>query len=357
MAKLRKQELDKVKYISMKDFYMNLEKYDSLDDKLRYATRYILSHGFSDEHDYSFAQVVHLARMKIVEARNKQPAPRNKEIPNYQVNKEAKNEKDDLAAELFLSNPAEYIKGEAQKVIKEIDKEDITLEWQNELKENCEKIAGKMNKDFNDKVFRFDGVSTYFGVKSRMEANLGGKDKLEEVLKQTKPSMFSRIFATYSAQWSALEEAYDTFNSPVKMGFGKTEFLNEKANDYLKHKFSKWKPGEEIPPDAYSKLNKTEMAKVNFAVSVINAIKEQEKVETNFHSLVDATKERDIKYEDIPEKDNVLHIDLDELEFQNKLKKDTDLDKDSLDVSEDLIDEKEKSLDDLIEDEPSVSSN
>ena len=360
MPKLKKKDLDKVQYKSIQDFLLNFDKYDSIKDKLAYTTRYILQHGASNERDFSFAQFVQVARQKIAEASGKTKAPNGKEAPNYLVDKSVEDEKNDLAAEMFLSNPADYIKNEANKVIDEIDADEVNFEWQDELKENCERLLPDMDKNFNDRQFLFDQHSAYYGVKARTQAALGGKEKLDELYKATQPSRFSRIFATYSAKWVALEDAYESFNNPNKYGFGKMDHLNDAAIDYLKHKFPKWNPGEEIPAKAYSKLNKTELAKVNFSVNILDAIRGQKEAEKNFHSLVDATKEKEIKYSDIPEDSHEV-IDLDQLDFQNQIKLDAELDKDSLSesVNEATIDhdlEKEDSIEEEVLDQSSLSN-
>ena len=340
MAKLTKKDLDKVTYKSVQDFLINFDNYDSLRDKLAYATRYILQHGATNGRDFSFAQFVELARQKIAEASGKTKAENGKEAPKYLVDKSVKNEKNDLAAEMFLSNPAEFIKNEANKVINEIDEDQVNFKWQDELKEKCERILPDMDKSFNEKQFMFDKHAAYYGIKARTEAALGGKENIDELFKATKPSLFSRIFSTYSAKWAALEEAYEVFNNPNFNGFGDMEYLEDKTNAYLKHKFPKWNPGEEIPAEAYSKLNKTELAKVNFSVNILNAIQGQKEVEKNFQPLLEATKEKDIIYSDIPEDTHEV-IDLDQLSFQNQLIEDTNLESDlisdSIDESSELI--------------------
>lgn len=350
MAKLKKQDLNKVTYKSVQDFLTNLDKYDSIRDKLAYATRYILQHGAAKDRDFSFAQFVELARQKIAEASGKTKAPNGKEAPKYLVDKSVKDEKNDLAAEMFLSNPAEFIKNEANKAINEIDADEVNLKWQDELKEKCERLLPELDKDFNEKQFLYDKHAAYYGVKARTEAALGGKKNLDELFNATKPSRFSRIFSTYSAKWSALEEAYEVFNNPNFNGFGDMENLEDKTNAYLKHKFPKWNPGEEIPAEAYSKLNKTELAKVNFSVNILNAIQGQKEVEKNFQPLLEATKAKDIQYSDIPEDTHEV-IDLDQLSFQNQLLEDMDSESEligeSLDESSELIDDKSIEQEDI----------
>ena len=172
-------------------------------------------------------------------------------------------------------------------------------------------------------------------------------------MKATQPNWFSKLTSSYSAQWSHLEEAYEVFNSPIRNGFGDKEYLNDAANGYLKHKFKKWNPGEEIPAKAYSKLSKNELAKVNFAVGVINALKEQEEAEKALNDVMEANKDKDMK---LPEEENNKN-NASQIDFQNKVKEDTKLEEDLIDDSlEDsmgieLDKEKEKSKDENVLDD------
>ena len=104
MPKIKKN-LNQVKYVSVADMYNNLDEIKSIDDKVAYATRYILNHDMSTTKDYSLSGAVHLARAKIAEAIKNNPK-----------------EKVSLAAEMFLGNPTEYIKGEANKLADQLEK-------------------------------------------------------------------------------------------------------------------------------------------------------------------------------------------------------------------------------------------
>lgn len=363
MPKVTKDTLDNISYSSFQDLLNNLKNYKSLSDKLAYLTRYILNHGGKEGRDLSLSQLVELGRQVIAEASGK-TAQKDKEAPAHLVDKSVKDEKDDLAAEMFLSNPAEYIKGEGNKAIDEMEQEGIYTREQLDFKDNANKVIDQMDEKFNEKVFDLDKYSSYYGVKTKMEAGVGGRKALNDLYQATQPNWFSRVFSTYSAKWVALEDAYETFNNPNKVGFAKMDHLNVAATEYLKHKFPKWKPGEEIPAEAYSKLNKTELAKVNFTVNLLNATKEQAEVDKNLHSLVEANKERDIKYSDIPEKEEEeVSLDQSQIDFQNQLKEDVDLEKDSslinssLDESKDLVNENELNAEEEKLDDSVISNN
>lgn len=340
MPKLSRKALSEVKYVSMKDYYENVDKLNTLKDKLAYTTRYILSHDHYDlEHDYSFAAVVQMARVKIAES----------------AVKEAKL---DPAVELFLGNPQEYIKGEAKKFIDFVKEENVNLPGEAPQAENCQNLIDRIDGDFNIEVFDLDNRSAVLGVKSRLESNLGGKKGLEEVMEATKPSLFSRIFSTSSPQFAALEDAYDAFNNPNENGFGNMDNLDRAATDYLKHKFPKWDPSQEIPAEAYSKLNPTEMAKVNFSIAIKNSIKEQKAVDGPFHALVEGSKLKDLHYSDLAAMKENNVIDLEQQEFQNQIQENLASEEVDINAQIDLDDSNDfRLLKDEVEEEGPAISN
>ena len=42
--KLTKEKLNKIEYKSIKDFYEKFDRFDSLEDKMKFTTRYLLAH-------------------------------------------------------------------------------------------------------------------------------------------------------------------------------------------------------------------------------------------------------------------------------------------------------------------------
>ena len=331
MPKTKKKDFSKAKYTDLSTLYNELKELDTLDKKLEHITKSVLNYDFSKDHDYSYAAIIQQARSAIA--------------------KQAKIEKDNLAAEMFIANPAEYLKNEAKQVSKDIDEDNVLSENNNKLKENCQNVINRMDEKFNSNVFELDKKAGPLGVKTRLEASFGGKKGLDDVIKAAQPNWFSRLTASYSPQWSNLEEAYEVFNSPIRNGFGNKEYLNDAANDYLKHKFKKWNPGEEIPAKAYSKLSKNEMAKVNFAVGVLNALKDQVEAENSLKDVMEASKNKDI---DLSKEDSNKK-DINQSEFQNKLiedlSHDEDLINDSMEESMDIEINKEKDENILDDDE------
>ena len=302
MPKIKKN-LNQVKYVSVADMYKNLDEIKSIDDKVAYATRYILNHDMSTTKDYAFSGVVHLARAKIAEAIKNNPK-----------------EKTSLATQMFLGNPTEYIKGEANKLADQLDKSDFVIKGQEQLKENCKEIAKNMNDEFAIDVNEVDKISKAIGVKSRVEANLGGKKALEDTLKTARSHKWYAIFSSSSKEWKALEEAYEDFQNPNREKYCDFRNLMGAAIDYFQHKFPGWSKDAELPENAFDKLNTSEKAKVSFAISVMKAANEQNRLDAAFHNLVDTNKAKDIKYEDLPVENKV--IDLDQEEFANKIEND-----------------------------------
>ena len=324
MGKLQKKDLNKIKYVSAADFYKGIDKYDSLDDKLRYATRYILSHDMSMAHDYSLSGIVSIARMKLAELASNNPQDKTNE-----------------RIKALLADPEMVIKGEANKVIKEIDSSGMTTKDQEKLRENCKRIVESMNGEFNAEVAEVDKVSKSIGVRSRVETSFDGRKGLEDNLKATKSNWFRSLFSGHSKQWNELQEAYQDFHNPHNENFGDYNHLSNASIHYIQHKFPNWNPQQPLPENALSKLNKTEQAKYKFATSVFDAVQQQYKVDDKFHQLLETSKLKEYNFEEL-EKQEPNVIDLDQVNFQNKLKNDVELGEDLFDIS--IEDEKDLDL-------------
>ena len=106
--KLTKEKLNKIEYKSIKDFYEKFDRFDSLEDKMKFTTRYLLAHDAAKTYDYPLHTAIMFAKLKIAETINKT------------------GEKDNLRANMFLSKPYEYLQEEAKIFSEELEKEDIT---------------------------------------------------------------------------------------------------------------------------------------------------------------------------------------------------------------------------------------
>ena len=129
MPRLTKEDLAKVKYVSMADFYNQLDKYEDFSDKLKFTSRYLLTHSSKQNPDYSIEEAIHLAKAKLVDEAEKQHTKYMKETHGKDTEAHIVNpySKDDKAAEMFMANPVDYLVGEANKAIKEINDENIII--------------------------------------------------------------------------------------------------------------------------------------------------------------------------------------------------------------------------------------
>jgi hypothetical protein len=131
------------------------------------------------------------------------------------------------------------------------------------------------------------------------------------------------------------------FNNPHSENFGDYNHLSNASIHYIQHKFPNWNPQQPLPENALSKLNKTEQAKYKFATSVFDAVQQQYKVDDKFHQLLETSKLKEYNFEEL-EKQEPNVIDLDQVNFQNKLKNDVELGEDLFDIS--IEDEKDLDL-------------
>lgn len=307
MPKLTKEELKEVRYISMADYSRRVDELEDFDDKLAFTTRYLLTHGMysSKEYDYSFEAAVHLARTKIadeaVKLRDKLFEESEESLDNKPnvVNPYAR-PGHDKAAELFMGNPAEYLKGEAKKLEAEIEAQEHKIGIDDNVSRNCARLQHELGPTFTQNVFALEMDSTAIDVKARLENHFGGREELEKAYKSTKPGFFSRVMGTSSVASSNLDEVYQAFNNRNHVLYGNMDALERAANDYLIHKFPGWEPGEPLPLDQ-AKLNKNEKAKVDFSSQILKSVQEQRNMEEYFQELTYACKGQNLTYSDTVE--------------------------------------------------------
>ena len=68
LPKLKKAELDQVKYVSMADYFNKIDQYEDFSDKMKFTTKYLLTHSNVQNPDYSIGQAIHLAKVKLTDA-------------------------------------------------------------------------------------------------------------------------------------------------------------------------------------------------------------------------------------------------------------------------------------------------
>lgn len=355
---LTAEELNNAKYVSLLDLSNRLDNIESIEDKVAFATRYLLSHGMGST-DCTFKEAIHFARMKIAEFSLKEkdrlydddnldldpvdyPLSGRPEI----VNPFVENERDDLENEMFMGNPVDYLKGKAQDLIDEIEEEDIEPPEQIALKENCARLVEELNHTTKKDMSTVDTHSDTIDIRVRLQAKFGNRNITNEI----KPGVFSRMFNTYSLAYSNLDQVYKAFNNPNHALYGDINALEKAANEYLMHKFPDWTPDQPLPTaEQIARLSGTDKARSEFSVAIIDAVKDQRKVYDHFCSSAGSNKTQNIKYSDLQNANNV-----NQANFQNQLNEDLANDdslseEDNLDSSKTSMKIKGKDMDDNLE--------
>ena len=142
---LTEKQINDIKYVSMQDFCARIDLIEDINDKLTFASNYLLMHGMVEEPDVSIQEAINIARMKIVHASiNLQNKMFDEDLDLEEfvedaVNPYAVEYEDDAELELFVGKPAVYLKGLAQKKINEIDGKDLVVGDATKLKDNYQR--------------------------------------------------------------------------------------------------------------------------------------------------------------------------------------------------------------------------
>lgn len=308
MPKLTQSQLNQVRYISFTDFERRFERIGDFNDKVRFATRYLLTHQAASEADYSFAAAAHLIRLKIGDASVKlkeEHAKKNDSLADGRpdlVNPDAKDFNSDLDAEMFLGNPAEYLKAEAQKLVDELDQQEELSHAEEKIKRHCEILTSWDAKEINEGIFSFDEDSRMLDVRARMENKFGGRRELINAYNATKPGFFSRLFNNSSNAERNLDEVYNAFQNPNHVLYGDEDALDKAAVEYIQRRVPGWRPDDPFPElDNLGKSNSVDVARMKLSIAIHQSVKEQRAMENDFHAIVEACKEKEVPAEKEPE--------------------------------------------------------
>lgn len=339
MPKLTKQQLKDVRYVSLSDFSSRIDQIEEIEDKVAFATAYLLSHGVG-ETDCSFLEAVHVARMKVAEAslesKNKlynddvldiDPADYPIDENPCIVNAFVEDEKNDRENEMFMGNPIAYLRGKARDRAAEIEDQDMESSQESALKENClrldQELASKTMKD----MIKVDKDSQGLDIKLRLEKKFPNRN----IAKETKTGFFSAMFGGSSKAWANLDTVYKAFGNPNHVLYGDIEALEKAANDYLMHRFPQWKPGQPLPPkEDIARLSGTKKPRTELSVAVIEAVGEHKKVFSHFGMLVEKNMKQNLRYEDLEKPEGNEY----QANFQKKLELDLSADDASIEEDE-----------------------
>ena len=310
--RLTEEELLKLKYISMADFSKRIDNYDNINDKLAFATKYLILHGIDNgEADCSIIDAINIARMKIADASAELRKNLNAKVDNAAteidsedeiiINKETKLEdieirknminpyatvEKELELKMFMGKPLEYLKIVSLRTYNEIADENIEIQDETKYKNTCLDFHNKIGKIANVELDAPSKMQLH--INNRLETVFGGKAALEKAYKDTQAGFFSRMFTTSSTAGRNLGIVYKAFNDPEHVMFGNINELQKAATDYLQHKFPDWEPGKPYPKgNELNDLDSTEKGRSIFSIAILDAIDKEKINESCYDKIVD----------------------------------------------------------------------
>ena len=333
---LNKAKLDKVQYISMTDYMRSMDSLDNLDDMMDFTTRYLLAYGQGQERDVSFAEAVHIAKMKIADASVKWRKEKGIIMEDAAINPLI-DENSDAKYRQFMIEPVQYLQNEIINLAQIEVNDGVSLESQNRIA-NYQLMSAVLSNDFNgaitnsiSEIENVVPVRNALDVKARLTAKYGGTKQLENAFNSTKPGFFSKLFATPSRAYNNLEQVYNAFNNPNHVLYGDMDSLDKAATQYLQHCFPRWDPSEGmIPKAAIEQLSGSKRDRAAFSFNILNTTREQRQSGQVFETIVNANIQKRMEKEAGLDEEEVNNA-----AFQQKLQKDSSLeDQVDLDNSE-----------------------
>lgn len=314
MPKIRYQDIENVEYVSMTDFSDKFDQFDTFQEKLTFATKYLLaSRNYQGQKDYTFEEALHIARLKLAgESKRLKDGLRPENRDNLRrnapqtVNPNEQSIKQENTNQYFFGKPKSYMLSHTfplddQRVLDKVYTADAYVDL--------------VDNDLDAKIKNIERNSNALDVRFRMEERIGSRKDVEQAYNATKRGFFSRMFSGDSRAHKNFETAYKAFNNPNHALFGNLNSLETASNQYLEYKIPGWKPGDPIPEDIYTRFNSTEVARIRFCANINATIKEQRESSADFKEMVEACEAQNYKGKDLDVPDEPLPQE----EFQNQL--------------------------------------
>ena len=285
---------ENVRYVSMTDFIRQIDEIETIDAKLAFATRYLLSYGAGQDRDVSYAEAIHIAQMKIADASAAMRKDRIM-VPNEAVDPDLSAE-DDAPNRRFMLEPVAYLQEEAHRLlIADSQRQNPNADTQRRITEyqlTSAVLAGDFNGSISHEVEDLEIESNARDVEARLKAKLGGARELERAYKATKPGVLSKMFGTYSKAYANLDEVYNGFNNPDHALYGNLNALDKAATEYLRHVFPTWNPKTGmVSKSACNSLKGTQKERALFSLNLLKASAEQRKSEGTLETIVNGNRQ------------------------------------------------------------------
>ena len=329
MTKKMKQELNNLKYISMADFSKRIDEIKNIDDKLAFASEYILC--YEDDKEYSISEAINIARMKIADAiisykelvRKNELAILSKEAfpedESSQIDlKPYGNVLNNKKVNKFMASPALFLKKYGEDRLEEAPQKDLTVFEKNKydnIERNTNAIKGGglyLNLKLKDRYF--------LHINARLEAKFSSVKALNAAVKSTRPTFFSRMFNTSSTEGKNLLVAYKGFNDSKSPLYGRIDTLERAANNYLKHIYPNWDKDYPLPDThLVSQLSGTQKTRVILCNSILEAIRKENKITDEYSEATNYSPKIEVNITDMVEENVIQKTSIenlkDEVEF------------------------------------------
>ena len=296
MPRLTKEQLDAVRYVSMDDFVYRINQISNIDDKVAFATRYLLDYGHKAKPDVSFYEALYIARAKIADASYDLSLTFLADedidkshyigVQSYVVNPYISDEGYDMPSRTFMAHPIQYLKAHAMKLAQDIEDKEEKSPEDLANKEYYIQIAMELShKDEPDKFEEYEKDHTALELDTRMREKYNGRRNLKNAISATKSNFITKYFD--SNEYKALVQAEKNYKDPNHEDYGSTEDLETAAAEYLMHKFPNWNPETDGYPTAeqintYSGKAK---ARIEYAINLAKSLHDIRDMSHNFNQL------------------------------------------------------------------------
>ena len=313
MPPLTKQQLDQVKYVSIQDYCQKVDRIESLEDKLAFSTRYILTYNGikNGEADPDLEKLIKVAHMKIADksADLKEfylETDVNRGRAEVMVDPTVEVYDNDLGNQMFIVNPVGYLKGQAKELQGEMKAKSWKSEYDIQATISTTSLLNDVFTDeFGAKIANDIKKPTVFDVKARVENAFGGPEGLKKAYEKTKPGVLSRMFDTSSLAAKHLDTAYQAFNNPKHALHGNLPTIEKAAKEYLQHVLPDYKPNrlKNIPTmEDIARLSGTRKARALLSINLLNAVKAQKTMEGDYQDMLNECVGKNLSFAEIPPK-------------------------------------------------------
>ena len=288
--------------VSIKDFDEKINKFESLNDKFDFITKYVLSYGINDNTQsnealenesnvkdvnenkkFPLGDFVHHVKESFIEASLNTKKEYEKKT-NNKLPKEIVNPNEDSKSILqsnqqkFVQDPFKYLYGISKEMPSLIDEEKEDSEKIEEWKRNCARLTGVFKTtyrfyDLKEKSRNIDDIKRFACKESHINQNLSAN----KAIGKNKGNIFERIFRRTSREYRDFERAFKDYNDKNSYDYGEKDALIGATKAYIHHKIPSFDiDGDKLPtPEEIARFSGTSKNRLNFCVGVLKGLQQQ----------------------------------------------------------------------------------